>query len=39
VNDHVVDATLTVDVLVCPETITAFKANEAVFANDDVPAN
>jgi len=39
VNDHVEDATLTVDVLVCPETITAFNANDAVCANDDVPAN
>ena len=38
-NDQVVDATLTVDVLVCPETITAFKANDAVCAYDDVPAN
>ena len=39
VNDHVVDGVLTVNVLVSPETITAFKACDEVTANDDVPAN
>ena len=41
-NDHVVDAEPTTNVLVWPETITAFIAWDAVnafVANDDVPAN
>ena len=38
-NDQVVAATPTVYVLVEPDTTTAFKANDAVVAYDDVPAN
>jgi hypothetical protein len=38
-NDHVVAAGVCTYVLVEPETITAFKANDDVVANDAVPAN
>ena len=41
-NDHVVEADVTFNVLVWPETITAFSAYtayDADVANDDVPAN
>jgi hypothetical protein len=38
-NDHVVAAGVCTNVLVTPDTTTAFNANDAVDANDEVPAN